>query len=552
MRSTSIAFVLIGGGSNRRHGSFEPGAAFLSLPTLKCPRQRRNLSLAGALFLNENSSSENDGDIDKTIDATSGNDVLSSLKYLTRWSERTPSLSSRTFESFPFPFSVGRPKILEEEMSSEVASLSGMVNVEALVAMAAANETDIELLLPNIGDLKRSIDKETREGEGVKTKLFPFLDSALRLENVFPGLLPGNNEMDVSSMNMVAKEELPNQVPYSTSSTEKMFQDAVHRLEYLVNSTSYAFSPYAFQSLILRASNALATQEAPLDLTAFTATASAQVEYTRAMVEYANSVLINGYEPLLSKFPSIKSIPRSETRQKIIKAAEFGLLSGAIYEEPLANSHRLDHSIIAEGKTVDVGWMVTDSIQYETDFFAESEQKDPTLVRTFIFRGYDASDEKVDREELLNVICTASPVPVLKKDETVLCHGGMLSIAEAIYEELKQYIDMTSPSHKFVFTGHSIGGSLAVLVMILLARDRGASFVKEKTLRVFTFGAPPIFEINNSPDGDSCSVLDSCPVLTALDLPTNIVYSYCQPWDPIVRLFSRYDPLYPLIDDVGE
>ena len=256
MRTKSIAFVLVGGGSNRRHGSFEPGAAFLSLSTLKCPRQRRNLSFlsrAGALFLNENNSSENDGDIDTTIDATSGNDVLSSLKSLTRWSERTPSLSSRTFESFPFPFSVGRPKILEEEMSPEVASLSGMVNVEALVAMAAANETDIELLLPNIGDLKRSIDKETREVEGVKTKLFPFLDSALRLENVFPGLLPGNKEMDVTSMNMVAKEELPeisaenHQVKYSTLSTEKMFQDAVHRLEYLVNSTSYAFSPYAFQ-----------------------------------------------------------------------------------------------------------------------------------------------------------------------------------------------------------------------------------------------------------------------------------------------------------------
>jgi hypothetical protein len=44
----------------------------------------------------------------------------------------------------------------------------------------------------------------------------------------------------------------------------------------------------------------------------------------------------------------------------------------------------------------------------------------------------------------------------------------------------------------------------------------------------------------------------SCSILDAFDLPTDIVYSYNQPWDPIVRLFSQYDPLYPLIDDLGE
>ena len=45
---------------------------------------------------------------------------------------------------------------------------------------------------------------------------------------------------------------------------------------------------------------------------------------------------------------------------------------------------------------------------------------------------------------------------------------------------------------------------------------------------------------------------DSCFVLETFDLPTGIVYGYNQPWDPIVRLFSKYDPLYPLIDDLGE
>jgi hypothetical protein len=72
---------------------------------------------------------------------------------------------------------------------------------------------------------------------------------------------------------------------------------------------------------------------------------------------------------------------------------------------------------------------------------------------------------------------------------------------------------------------------------------------------VFTFGSPPIFEIELMPrmrkmtlegGGTSCSILD------AFDLPTDIVYSYYQPLDPIARLYSQYDPLYPLIDDLGE
>jgi membrane-bound ClpP family serine protease len=97
--------------------------------------------------------------------------------------------------------------------------------------------------------------------------------------------------------------------------------------------------------------------------------------------------------------------------------------------------------------------MVTDSIQYERDF-GKSSEKNPTLVRTFILRGYDASDEEVDREGLLNVICTASPVSILKNEDTLVqVHEGMLSIAQELFRELESYIDMTSPSHKIVFTG---------------------------------------------------------------------------------------------------
>jgi hypothetical protein len=41
-------------------------------------------------------------------------------------------------------------------------------------------------------------------------------------------------------------------------------------------------------------------------------------------------------------------------------------------------------------------------------------------------------------------------------------------------------------------------------------------------------------------------------ILEALELDADVVLSYSQPWDPVPRLFMQFDPLYPLIDDLGE
>ena len=73
-------------------------------------------------------------------------------------------------------------------------------------------------------------------------------------------------------------------------------------------------------------------------------------------------------------------------------------------------------------------------------------------------------------------------------------------------------------------------------------------FVEERILRVFTFGSPPIARVKNA---DPKSTDRTCPALKAFGLPNNIVYGYVQPYDPIVRLFTKYDPLYPLVDDLG-
>ena len=487
-------------------------------------------------------------------------------------------------------------------MSPVVASLSGMVNVEAL--MAAANETDddvmtlmpdLQLLSTQVGvgdgdggeDRNNGISKTTspnkqtnnNQNKAASSNIFPFLENALRWDELIqiPLLQRNVQQLEILSDDVdlnVTFEDLVNLVPQegsvtvnndtSTEVTEQRLQDATQRLDLIINSVSSAFSPSTIQNLILRASKSLALQEASGNLTAaayniFEAAGNAPratAQYTADLLQYANGVLAEGYQPLFQNYASFKPIPAIDRRKKIVKAAEFAALSGAIYEDTTTKVHGMEHSVVAQGNTAEIGWLVTDSIQNVKDFNRD-EAASPTLVRTIVLRGYDASDDGVDREGLLNTICTATPVSLFRDERSLVqVHEGMLYIAELLMREIEQYIDSTSPSHKIVFTGHSIGGSLSILLMILLTKSRGASFVRDNVLRVFTFGSPPIFSVktksnlrriaNDKEGGDYCSILD------AFDLPTSIVFSYSQPWDPIPRLFTSYDPLYPLIDDLGD
>jgi hypothetical protein len=47
-------------------------------------------------------------------------------------------------------------------------------------------------------------------------------------------------------------------------------------------------------------------------------------------------------------------------------------------------------------------------------------------------------------------------------------------------------------------------------------------------------------------------ISEGCEILDQFGLPAKLVYGSVQPWDPIPRLFSPIDGLYPLVDDLGE
>ena len=82
-------------------------------------------------------------------------------------------------------------------------------------------------------------------------------------------------------------------------------------------------------------------------------------------------------------------------------------------------------------------------------------------------------------------------------------------------------------------------------------------YVQDRILRVYSHGCPPIAAIVDEATSVAASAeskfggTQKCPVLDAFGLPPSMVYGFIQPYDPVVRLFSNHDVLYPLVDDLG-
>ena len=159
--------------------------------------------------------------------------------------------------------------------------------------------------------------------------------------------------------------------------------------------------------------------------------------------DFASATEIDQYTPILGQ------------------AAEMAALAGAVYEQTVPRSLQLGHSIVARGTSLDVKWMVTDSLashsalELYNDRIDNDPSETPLLIRTITIRGFDASDEEVDRETLVTEVCTANAVP-LQKNKRIKVHAGLWKIAKAIYKDIKQYIDWTTPQHKIVLNGHSM------------------------------------------------------------------------------------------------
>jgi hypothetical protein len=439
--------------------------------------------------------------------------------------------------------------------------LANLINVEAL--LMSMNEKDmindsegLELFATRDDRNQSAVNATVQQGG--RLSILPDLEELANWEKLANNLRRSMADAGYAGSSSIG------------GTTDAIIKEATARIEYLVALSSKAISPTAVQDLFQRAGRALSSQdgadlvkvatrlarEQGLNVTEASERTRQTTEYTMSLVKLANGVLQNGFAPgdkmkktvdddqkaLFSDFKTAKTVSALQYRTTVAKAAELGSLSGAIYEETIPRTLGLGHSFVANGTSEDVTWMVTDCIANE-DEYLESGNSRPVLVRTITVRGYDASDENVDRELLLNRICTATPE---KLKNGVSVHGGLLSLARSVYKDVKPFIDLTAPDHRLVLTGHSVGGSLSVLLLLLMVEDEGVQFVRDKVLRVYTFGSPPVAStphdffdgevevylrsIDGLRESDPEMEQYKCDTLKAFGLSCSMVYGFVQPW----------------------
>ncbi|KAA6427145.1 MAG: hypothetical protein FRX49_02902 [Trebouxia sp. A1-2] len=137
----------------------------------------------------------------------------------------------------------------------------------------------------------------------------------------------------------------------------------------------------------------------------------------------------------------------------------------------------------------------------------ESQAADPTQwfvcddpvshTRYFVIQGSETIDH-------WRVNLSFDPVVFEDKSLGVKVHRGVYVAAEILYERFKPMVEeqlASSPFAKVAFTGHSLGGSLGTLLMMMY-KHRGV-LPQTAIAPAYTFGAPAIFC-----EGACCSACD--------------------------------------------
>jgi hypothetical protein len=514
--------------------------------------------------------------------------------------------------------------------SSSNFPLASLINVEALLMASGQIPTESESVSDSALLMDMLSTKNSPESSSVSVgeNGMQNVQEDLSWDNFMQGLR--RNVKDVVEKNNDAvgpRSDL-------ALSTDYVLNQATQRIESFLNDATTSFSQERVQALILAATRGLSVdqnadnlksiidkvvlaaekiaREQGVDVSEAAAQARATTKYTTEFLRVANGVLLSGYvaggelsltqsanyaremsisldaddaklsKPLFHRFRSVQRVSEGSFDHVSRTGAEMAKLAGAIYQDTLPIIHGLGHAMVANGTSADVVWMVTDSIAYDSEFqeISDDEANAPQLVRTITLRGFDASDESVDRERLITRLCNADRVPLSSEFEGLDVHKGLMTVAKEIYEDLKPLIDMVGPNHKIVLNGHSIGGAVSNLILMLMTLERGNIHVQDKIKRVFTFGSPPIAIYEAGPQVDIVPSTNTCAILERLGLPSDIVHGFIEPWvslslqyyesllqsdhsnilvsslfckqDPIPRLFSRIDAMYPLIGDLGD
>ncbi|KAK9831400.1 hypothetical protein WJX81_001243 [Elliptochloris bilobata] len=170
-----------------------------------------------------------------------------------------------------------------------------------------------------------------------------------------------------------------------------------------------------------------------------------------------------------------------------------------------------------------------------------------TTTRFFIIQGSDTLDH-------WRVNLTFDPVAFEDPSLGVKVHRGVYETAQVLYRRFLPLVQehvAASPFAKVVFTGHSLGGSLGTLLMLMFLR-RGI-LPPVALSPSYTFGAPAVFCEGTEPGMCGLNGQSGPTLLERLGLPSSAVRNVVMHNDIVPRAFAcDYTLVANLLAHVGE
>ena len=129
-----------------------------------------------------------------------------------------------------------------------------------------------------------------------------------------------------------------------------------------------------------------------------------------------------------------------------------------------------------------------------SDSESESERAGGVVAqRWFIVRGAAWNDDAVDSLQLSANIAKMWPAP-LHPAVPVVCHAGVSEMTEAFWPEIAPLAASAPATARLCFAGHSLGGSMATLLMAWTKLRLGVDPARMDP--AITFGSPPTLAVD--------------------------------------------------------
>ena len=179
-------------------------------------------------------------------------------------------------------------------------------------------------------------------------------------------------------------------------------------------------------------------------------------------------------------------------------------------------------------------------------------KKEDIVERTIVARGAVwGDDQNVDRIRLSNQISKVWPTQV-HPEVPVGCHTGVYEMTEEFFNEITPYIngpDVGEEVKKLTFCGHSLGGSIAMILAAWTKLRLDVDCVKMK-VNVHTYGSPNVLALDmsllNKMEKEEKETFRGYPksALDAIGLEESALRAHVLSNDIVPRMWLSHDPLF--------